>query len=341
MPYEKKENRNERNPRYYQNRDNRERFQNKEKSMISVVIPAYNEEESIPELMLQLEDVLDKIAKDRYEIIIIDDGSTDKTFETVKLAKQRNSKIRGIRFRRNFGKSAALAVGFKEARGVVIITMDADLQDDPKELPRMIQKLKEGYDLVSGWKKVRHDPISKTLPSKLFNRVTSIASGIRLHDFNCGLKAYRREAAKSLQVYGEMHRYLPALSHLMGFRVTEIPVEHHERKYGKTKFGMSRFFNGFLDLATVIFTTKYVKRPMHIFGLIGTLCALVGFGIDLWLSIEWALGKTALSNRPLSLLGVLMIIVGVQLFSMGLIAELIVKNSDQSRLQFYSIKEKI
>lgn len=311
----------------------------KKQSIISVVVPLLNEEESLPELAFQLEEELEKFVKNRYEVIFVDDGSTDNSFEVIRRLNQRNHKFRAIRFRRNYGKSAALSVGFKQARGVIIITMDADLQDDPAEIPNLVGKIKEGYDLVSGWKKKRKDPLSKTIPSKFFNFVTSKLSGIKLHDFNCGLKAYRKEVAQSLDVYGEMHRYLPALAHWEGFRVTEIPVKHHERRYGKSKFGFSRFIKGYLDLLTVMFTTRYLKRPLHFFGTLGTLFASIGFIIDLWLTIEWLLGWTSLSNRPLALLGVLLIIVGVQFISMGLIGEMIVKNTQKDTI--YSIKEKI
>ena len=217
--------------------------------------------------------------------------------------------------------------------------MDADLQDDPAEIPNLISKLKEGYDLVSGWKKIRHDPISKTLPSRFFNFVTSKMSGLKLHDFNCGLKAYRREVIKTVQVYGEMHRYIPALAKWEGFRCTEIPIKHHERRYGKSKYGFSRFIKGFLDLITIVFTTRYFKRPLHFFGTIGTILALLGFGTDLYLAIEWFMDNTYLSNRPLALFGIALIIVGVQLFSFGLIGEMYVKNSLEKAN--YSIRERI
>lgn len=307
--------------------------------MVSVVIPLLNEEESIPELAKQLEVVLDRIARGKYEVIFIDDGSTDRSFDVIADLHARNPKFKCIRFRRNYGKSAALAVGFAEVNGDIVITMDADLQDDPNELPALISKLSEGYDLVSGWKRKRHDPWHKTIPSKLFNAVTSRMSGIKLHDFNCGLKAYRREVVDTVQVYGEMHRYIPALAHWEGFRVTEIPVLHHARKYGSSKFGASRFLKGFLDLLTVMFTTRYVKRPLHFFGTVGSLFAIVGFVTDLYLVIEWFMGLTSLSQRPLALFGIAMIIVGVQLISIGLIGELIVKNSLES--QRYSIRERV
>ena len=306
---------------------------------VTVVIPLLNEEGSLPELASRLEQVLERTAPRGYDVIFIDDGSTDRSYDVLRDINTHNHRFKAIRFRRNYGKSAALAVGFAEAKGDIVITMDADLQDDPSEIPSLITKLGEGYDLVSGWKRKRHDPWHKTLPSKLFNAVTSSMSGLKLHDFNCGLKAYRREVVETVQVYGEMHRYIPALAHWEGFRVAEIPVQHHARKYGVSKFGMSRFLKGFLDLLTVMFTTRYVKRPLHFFGSVGALFAVIGFITDLYLAIEWFLQRTSLSNRPLALFGVAMIIVGVQLISIGLIGELIVKNNLEG--QRYSIKERL
>lgn len=312
----------------------------KEKELyISVVIPLLNEEESLEELSKLLTFNLTKVANESWEVIFIDDGSTDDSFEIIKKINKSNDKFKAIRFRRNYGKSAALSVGFKKASGDIIITMDADLQDDPKEIEFLVSKINEGFDLVSGWKKKRYDPISKTLPSKFFNWVTSKASGIKLHDFNCGLKAYRKDAAKSLNVYGEMHRFLPALSFRDGFKVTEIPVQHHPRKHGISKFGASRFLKGFLDLITVVFLTRFLKRPLHFFGTLGFLCSFLGLGIDIYLTIEWILGLTYLSERPLALLGVALIIVGVQFISMGLLGEMLVRNF--AKEQNYSIKEKL
>jgi glycosyltransferase involved in cell wall biosynthesis len=309
------------------------------KPLISVVIPTYNEEESLTELSNLLEKVLSRETKNNYEVLFIDDGSTDSTFSVMREINKKNPKFKAIRFRRNYGKSAALSVGFKAAKGAVIITMDADLQDDPMEIPNLMSKIRDGYDLVSGWKKKRNDPINKTLPSKFFNYVTAKASGLKLHDFNCGLKAYRSEAAKSLDIYGEMHRYLPVLAHWNGFRITEIPVKHHPRKHGKTKFGASRYVKGFLDLITLLFTSRYLKRPLHFFGTVGTLMGLVGFGIDAWLTVEWIMGDTFLSNRPAALLGIALIIVGVQLVSLGLLGEMIVKNF--KRDEEYQIRENL
>lgn len=307
---------------------------------VSVVIPLLNEEESLQELSKQLESVLERIAHGRYEVIFIDDGSTDSSFSVIQKINAGNPRFKAIRFRTNHGKSAALAVGFAEATGDFVITMDADLQDDPSEIPGMIAKLEEGYDLVSGWKRKRYDPWHKTLPSKLFNAVTSRMSGLKLHDFNCGLKAYRADVVKTVQVYGEMHRYIPALAHWEGFRVTEVPVQHRARQFGVSKFGISRFLKGYLDLLTVMFTTRYVKRPLHFFGALGSLFALIGFGTDLYLAVDKWVGGTPLSQRPYSLLfGIAMIIVGVQLISIGLIGELIVKNNLSE--QRFSIRERL
>lgn len=326
--------------RYYNKKTYRGKSQNQSKGLIiSVVVPLYNEEESIPELALELERELSKIAQDKYEVIFVDDGSTDNSFEEIKKVNARNNRFKAIRFRRNFGKSAALSVGFDAAKGVIVITMDADLQDDPKEISNLINKLKEGYDLVSGWKKKRRDPITKTIPSRLFNSVVSMTCGLKLHDYNCGLKAYKRDAAKSIDVYGEMHRYIPAIAHWEGFKVTEIPVQHHPRQYGKSKYGFSRFINGFLDLLTFVFTTRYMKRPLHLLGSIGAFLTVVGFAINAYLTVEWALGYTFLSNRPLALLGVALIIVGVQFVSVGLIGELVVKNT--LKKNEYNIRDRL
>lgn len=305
---------------------------------ISVVIPLLNEEESLRELAARLESVLTELAPNSYQVLFIDDGSTDTSYQVLQELHTQNARFQAIRFRRNYGKSAALAVGFARAEGDIVITMDADLQDDPQELPALCAKLDEGYDLVSGWKKKRYDPWHKTMPSKLFNAVTSKMSGIRLHDFNCGLKAYRKEVVKALTIYGDMHRYIPALAHWEGFRVTEIAVQHHPRKFGVSKFGAKRFITGFLDLLTVLFTTKYIKRPLHLFGTIGALLLLIGIGIESTLTAEWFLGMTYFSNRPIVLLGILLIIVGVQLISMGLLGELLVKNSSVGTAQ-YLIRE--
>jgi len=305
---------------------------------VSVVVPLYNEQGSLRELTAAIRAQLVRLCAGRYQIIFVNDGSTDRSADILRDILQMSSRITVLSFRRNMGKSAALAVGFREVKYGIVITMDADLQDDPAEIPNLIGRLDEGFDLITGWKKKRHDPISKTLPSKFFNRVTSFFSGLKLHDFNCGLKAYRKEVVDSLNIYGEMHRYLPALAHWKGFRVGELPVVHHPRKFGKSKFGSSRFFKGFLDLLTIVFTNRYGKRPLHLFGTIGTLLAILGFGIEAWVSVEWAMGLTSLSNRPVLLLGALLMLVGAQLISLGLLGEMIVKSTNSSS-DFVAIRE--
>jgi glycosyltransferase involved in cell wall biosynthesis len=305
--------------------------------MISVVIPLFNEEESLRELAERLVPVLDAMAGGNWEVIFVDDGSRDGSFEVLRELNARDPRFIAVRFRTNYGKSAALSVGFDRARGEYVFTMDADLQDDPQELPAMLETLRGGFDLVSGWKRKRHDPWHKTLPSKLFNKTVQSVTGLNIHDFNCGLKGYHSDVLPHLNVYGEMHRYLPAQAHWQGFRVTELPVQHHPRRHGVSKFGMERFVKGFLDLLTLVLTTKYAQRPLHVFGTVGVIIALVGVIIDGWLTVEWFLGRTSLTNRPLALLGVLLIIVGVQLVSIGLIGEMIAKNSLNN--EQYSIRE--
>lgn len=297
--------------------------------MISVVIPVYNEEESLMELSLSIKRVFDNL-RCGYEVILIDDGSTDKSFEKIKEIHNKNGRFHCIKFRRNLGKSAALSAGFKAAKGDIIITMDADLQDDPKEIPELAKIINSGYDLVSGWKKVRYDPFIKRHTSKFFNYVTSKVSGIRLHDFNCGLKAYRKEVIKSIRIYGELHRYIPALAHLAGFKVTEKVVKHQARKFGVTKFGANRFFNGFFDLLTVVFTTKFIKKPLHLFGMLGVLSSVFGFLIMLGLFIvKTFFMYIPLSSTPVFYVGILLVIVGVQFFATGLLAEMITRTSSQ------------
>ncbi len=291
---------------------------------LSVVIPLFNEEESLRELHAQLSDTLSG-SNNRYELLFVDDGSTDGSFQNLRDLKRRDQRIKIIRLRRNYGKSAALSAGFEHARGAIVITMDADLQDDPSEIPALVQKIQEGHDLISGWKKVRYDPITKTIPSRFFNFVTSRLTGIKLHDFNCGLKAYRNEVVKSVRVYGELHRYVPVLAKWEGFTIGEMVVKHRARKYGTTKFGVGRFWKGFLDLLTVLFTTRYIGRPLHLFGFWGLVALLAGIGVDAWLVVEWFLGETALGNRPLFLGGILLIIVGIQMISIGLLGEMITK----------------
>ncbi len=300
------------------------------------MIPLLNEEQSLRELFDNLRTALNRSG--RWEVIFVDDGSTDGSSRVLHELRQRDRRVKLIRFRRNFGKSAALSVGFSHAEGDIIVTMDADLQDDPDEIPGLISEIKKGYDLVSGWKKKRHDPLSKTVPSRFFNFVTRIMTGVRIHDFNCGLKAYRKEVAKEVRVYGELHRYIPVLAHWKGYRIGEMPVRHHPRKFGKTKFGMGRFWKGFLDLLTVLFTTRYMQRPLHLFGFWGIVFFLAGFAIDLYLVILKFLEGLSLGNRPLFLGGILLIIVGVQFISIGLLGEMISK-SQQAAEREYSIRE--
>lgn len=304
---------------------------------ISVVVPLYNEEQSLMPLSLSIRDALDR-TNSIYEVIFVDDGSTDNSLKVLKEIHRKNRRYKFISFRKNYGKSAALSVGFQHALGKIIVTMDADLQDDPNEIPKLIEKLEAGYDLVNGWKRKRHDPISKTIPSKLFNFTTALLTGIKLRDFNSGLKAYKREVVQDIKVYGEMHRFLPVLANWAGYKVTEVPVIHHPRKYGKTKFGFSRTWHGLLDLITVLFTTRYSKRPLHFFGIIGLLTFLAGFVIDLEIVVEKLLGKTSISNRPLFTVGIVLIIVGVQFVSIGLLGEMITRNNAKEE---YVIKEKV
>lgn len=302
---------------------------------VTVLVPAYDEAESLPELVVRVRAALAPLT-DRFEILVVDDGSIDGTREVVRGLAHEDARVRVISFLRNYGKSAALAVGFREARGRVIVTIDADLQDDPDEIAPLLAKLTEGYDLVSGWKQARKDPFVKTSTSKLFNAVTRRASGLHLHDFNCGLKAYRRDVARSLQVYGELHRYLPVLAHVMGFRVTEIPVRHHARKHGTTKFGRSRFLNGMFDLLTVMFLSRQHSSPLHFFGRVGLGFGAVGGAILLWFLGVWIV-EQALRVRPLMLVGVAFVLVGVQFVSLGLLAELFVASRDATRT--YQIRE--
>ncbi len=303
---------------------------------LSIVIPVYNEEQSLRELYDAIRNAAQRVG--RYEVIFIDDGSTDGSMRVLQELRQRDRRVKIIRFRRNYGKSAALSVGFAHAEGNIIITMDADLQDDPDEIPNLVAEIKKGYDLVSGWKKKRYDPLSKTIPSRFFNFVTSILTGIRIHDFNCGLKAYRKEVAKEVKVYGELHRYIPVLAHYLGYKIGEIKVQHRSRKYGKTKFGSGRFWKGFLDLLTVIFTTRYLQRPLHLFGFWGMCFVIAGVAVDGYLVYLKFTEGAALSNRPLFTGGILMIIVGVQFVSVGLLGELISRTRSTSEKE-YSIRE--
>jgi glycosyltransferase involved in cell wall biosynthesis len=293
---------------------------------ISVVIPLYNEAKSLPELHAALAAALLPYA-DRCEVIFVDDGSTDGSFEALKMLREGDKRVQVVRLRSNQGKAAALAAGFLEAQGEIIITLDADLQDDPKEIPRFLEKLDGGYDLVSGWKAARRDPWPRRLLSAIFNRVTSRLTGVQLHDFNCGFKAYRCAVIQELKLYGELHRFIPALASWRGFKIGEIEVAHHPRKYGVSKYGAERIPRGFFDLLTVLMLTRYTTRPLHLFGLFGVIVGLVGFGIVAYLSIGWLFGKW-IAGRPLFILGALMVIAGIQLVSFGLLAEMIVYGSN-------------
>ena len=300
---------------------------NNNQKEISIVVPALNEAESLPVLCGEISEAMKNITND-YEIIIVDDGSGDNTRETINnLYDNDKEHIIGICFKVNFGKATALKVGFGQARGKIIITMDADLQDDPKEIPRFIAKINEGYDLISGWKQNRKDSFIKNNSSKFYNFVTSLFSKIKLHDFNCGFKAYRSEIAKELDLYGQLHRYIPVMVGNRGYRVTEIPIHHRKRKYGKSKYGPVRFLNGFLDLLTVIILTRYFKRPAHFFGAFGFMALGIGSMIGLYITfLKFSSGS--IQNRlPLLIAGILLIMVGVQLVSLGLIGEMFVKIS--------------
>lgn len=303
---------------------------------ISIIIPLLNEEESITPLTNEIRKAI-KPLEIGYEVIFIDDGSTDKSLEVIKEVCRTDRRFKYISFQKNYGKSAALQVGFQNVTGDVVITMDSDLQDDPNEIPNLLSKLAEGSDLCSGWKKVRHDPFIKKYSSRFFNFVTKVFSGIKIHDFNCGLKAYRKEVIDNIKVYGELHRYIPVLAKWQGFSVSEIPVKHHPRRYGQTKFGISRFFKGFIDLITVVFLTRYIKRPMHFFGFLGAISFLFGLIVNGYLTYLWFSG-IPLSNRPMLFLGMLLIIVGVQFFSVGFLGEILVHQIRDEKE--YVIKDK-
>lgn len=297
---------------------------------VSIVIPLYNEVESLPELCSWIT----KVAETNhltYEVILIDDGSSDNSWKIIKEISAQNSNFKGIQFQRNYGKSAALNEGFKASSGNVVITMDADMQDSPDEIPALIETLnKGGFDIVSGWKKKRYDnTLTKNIPSKIFNAAARLSSGIKLHDFNCGLKAYSSRVVKSIEVYGEMHRYIPVIAKWNGFKkITEKVVEHRPRKFGVTKFGWERFINGFLDLATINFVSKFGKRPMHFFGLYGSICFFIGFIMSIYLLVSKMLDTHfALTNRPAFYIALVVMIIGMQLFLTGFIAELISRNS--------------
>lgn len=307
---------------------------------ISVVVPLYNEEESVKELIAWIEKVM-HANNFSWEVIMVDDGSNDSSWEMILEENRRLPQVKGIRFRRNYGKSAALNVGFQAVQGDVVITMDADLQDSPDEIPELYRMIKhEKFDLVSGWKRKRYDPITKTIPTKLYNWATRKLTGIYLHDFNCGLKAYRNEVVKSIEVYGEMHRYIPVIAKWAGFRkIGEKVVTHQKRKYGTTKFGLERFFNGFLDLLSISFVTRFGRKPMHLFGFLGSLLFFAGLIIAAYLAYaKFFMMGYRMTDRPLFFFGLLAMILGTQLFLAGFLAELISRSaSDRNN---YLISEK-
>jgi len=285
-----------------------------------LVVPVFNEAESLPQLYREIEEAL---GDEGYEIIFVDDGSRDGSLKVLAHLANEHPQIRVLRFRRNFGKAEALYAGFKEARGEIVVTLDADLQDDPAEIPRLVAAVvEEGYDLASGWKSPRRDPPSKTVPSRLFNWVTARLTGLPLHDFNSGFKAYRRQILGSLPLYGAQYRFIPAFAHWQGYRVTEVPVAHRPRRHGRSKYGWGRLLAGFLDLFTMLFLTRFRRRPLHLFGSLGLVCLIAGLIINAYLTVLW-FGGEVLSQRPLLLLGVLLMVMGVQFLSIGLLGEML------------------
>lgn len=302
--------------------------------LVSIVIPLFNEHESLPELTRWIDEVMQKNGFN-YEVVYVDDGSTDSSWAVIEELKKQYSQIRALRFRRNYGKSAGLNRGFFAAKGDIVITMDADLQDSPEEIPELVRMITEdGFDLVSGWKKKRFDPITKTIPTKLYNWAARSMSGIKLHDFNCGLKAYKQDVIKSVEVYGEMHRYIPVIAKWAGFdKIGEKVVQHQERKFGVTKFGIERFINGPLDLLVITFMSRFGKRPMHFFGVFGSLMFLLGGGVSAWLIIEKIIALAnhvkvrEVTDQPLFYLAILAMIIGTQLFTAGFLAEMISRSS--------------
>lgn len=287
---------------------------------LSILVPVMNEEGNLPELYERLTDRLAQIGLP-YEIVFVDDGSTDGTWRLIQSMNAQDARVIGLKHRRNFGKAQGLSTGFAVVQGDVVITMDGDLQDDPDELPNFLAMLDEGYDLVSGWKQRRQDPLGKTAPSRVFNWTVRKTTGVQLHDFNCGFKAYRREVTSSIRLYGELHRFTPVLASAEGFRIGELPVKHHARKWGSSKYGWSRLTKGFLDLLTVIFLTQYRQRPMHLFGLPGLFSMALGVLLGLWLTIEKVVFHEAIGTRPLLLLSVLLVVIGTQFFGLGLLGE--------------------
>jgi len=295
--------------------------------VISVVIPIYNEERSVALLYEELQAALDPL-DDEWEAVYVDDGSTDGSFGALTRLHARAENVRVVRLRRNFGKAAALAAGFAQAQGNVVVTIDGDLQDDPAEIPHLLAKLEEGFDLVTGWKTHRRDPITRRVPSKIFNWVAGRMSGLRLHDMNCGLKAYRDEVVRGLALYGELHRFIPVLAYERGYRVAELPVNHRPREHGRSRYGVERYLRGFLDLLTVSFMGRYRHRPLHLFGGLGLVLSLVGFVVLAYLTVVKLTGH-AIGQRPLLTLGVLLVVVGLQFFSLGLISEMITSHNEE------------
>jgi glycosyltransferase involved in cell wall biosynthesis len=299
--------------------------------VLSVVVPVRNEERSVELLYDEVQAALDPLGGE-WEAVLVDDGSTDGSFAALTRLHSRTSNVRVVRLRRNFGKAAALAAGFRQSRGDVIVTLDADGQDDPAEIPRLLAKLDEGFDLVSGWKTKRRDPWRRRLLSRIFNSVTGRISGIRLHDMNSGLKAYRAEVVRGMPLYGELHRFIPVLAHYRGFRVAELPVNHRAREYGRSRYGLERYLRGFFDLLTVTFMGRYRHRPLHLFGGLGLALGFVGFLICVYLTILWFAGH-AIGHRPLLTLGVLLVVVGMQFLSLGLIGEMITTHHEERAVE--------
>ncbi len=286
---------------------------------VSIVVPGLNEAESLPELAKRIAEAL---SNDRYEIIFVDDGSTDSSWKVIRGLASEDPRIRGVRLRRNFGKATALSAGFRRSKGPIVVTMDADLQDDPKDLHKFIEAIDDGQDVVVGWKVERLDPANRLVLSRIFNGVVRLTTGVALHDMNCGFKAYRREVIDTIPVYGDLFRFIPALAASQGFLVKEVPITHHARKFGRSRYGLERILRGFFDLLSVLFLTRYQKRPMHLFGLGGLLLASLGFVIEAYLTVLWFLGHK-IGDRPLLLLGAMLMMIGIQLFSMGFIAEVL------------------
>jgi len=295
--------------------------------VISVVVPVYNEERSVALLYDELRSALEPLQAS-WETIFVDDGSSDGTFGALTRLHNAERNVRVIRLRRNFGKAAALVAGFDQARGETVVTIDGDLQDDPAEIPRLLAKLDEGFDLVSGWKAHRRDPLSRRVLSRIFNRVTSLFSGVRMHDLNCGLKAYRADVVHGLRLYGELHRFIPVLAHYRGFRIAELPVNHRPREHGRSRYGVERYVRGFLDLLTVSFIGRYRHRPLHLFGGLGLMLGFIGSAVLVYLTVLKALGH-AIGHRPLLMLGVLLVVIGMQFFSLGLISEMITSHHEE------------